>query len=278
MTSKNGNNISSNVVSCKPLCCLKDEQGNIIAQDYIDYTRQKIVRQCNYMILNGTENWTKSSSTVNDIFVLSDKFSNLNLYNREKSLCNIASYNQNIDLINKFYFADNKAIAFVFSNYNTNTLEQFKSYLASNNVIIIYQLENALEEDIDCTSSLVQYEDKTEIYNTDNAEIEVEITNNKAISSTNESIIALQKKDNKLKKETEWIKLNENYETYYRKINRNVEINVNIYNSKGLNLEGFKETAIGNLTSEFRPSRDITVPVFTRTTERCFYKSTKVNR
>ena len=49
ITSTDGTNTSNKVISCKPLCCLKDESGNILAQDYIDFDRQKIIRQCEYI-------------------------------------------------------------------------------------------------------------------------------------------------------------------------------------------------------------------------------------
>lgn len=46
--SKNGDQQSSNVVLTKPLCCLKDGD-NIIAQDYIDYNKGVVHRECGYI-------------------------------------------------------------------------------------------------------------------------------------------------------------------------------------------------------------------------------------
>lgn len=51
---------------------------------------------------------------------------------------------------------------------------------------------NGTEEDIGCTCGIVQYEGETEIYNSEDAEMEIELTNNKAISSTNSNIVGLQ--------------------------------------------------------------------------------------
>lgn len=48
------------------------------------------------------------------------------------------------------------------------------------------------EEKVNCTCGIVQYEGETEIYNSEDAEMEIELTNNKAISSTNSNIVGLQ--------------------------------------------------------------------------------------
>ena len=140
ITSTDGTNTSNKVITCKPLCCLKDNEGNIIAQDYIDFTRQKIVRQCRY----------------------------------------ISSYNS--------------------ESITTNYVSSTGSLTIG--ATVVYKLAEAYEEDIDTTNSIVQYADETTIANSDNAEMEVELTKNKAISSINENIGALQEEINENTKNT----------------------------------------------------------------------------
>lgn len=57
---------------------------------------------------------------------------------------------------------------------------------------------NGTQEDIDCSDKIVQYADSTTVYNTDGAEIEVSLTNNKAISEVNENLDRIEKKVNEI--------------------------------------------------------------------------------
>lgn len=52
---------------------------------------------------------------------------------------------------------------------------------------------NGTEEDIDCSDKIVQYSDTTTVYNTDGAEIEVSLTNNKAIAEVNKNLEKIEK-------------------------------------------------------------------------------------
>lgn len=65
--------------------------------------------------------------------------------------------------------------------------------------------------------------------------------------------------------ETDWINLISGYNTFYRKINRIVEINLNIYDSTGFSVEETVNKLLGTLPEGFRPSKDINIPVFSRT-------------
>ncbi len=47
--SQNGDEQSSNTVVTKPLCSLQDNEGNIVAQDWIDYSRGVVHRECGYI-------------------------------------------------------------------------------------------------------------------------------------------------------------------------------------------------------------------------------------
>ena len=203
--STDGINTSNKVITCKPLCCLKDSEGNIVAQDYIDFTRQKIVRQCGYKVLNGTESWRKSGLTTSDVFVLDIN----EIVNVDKpACCNYFNYKKNYkDKIGTFGLVkgkgtsgteDGSRICVNFSEYNNTTIDAFKTWLSTHNLIIVFPLAKTIEEDIDTTNSIVQYVNETTISNSDNAEMEVELTKNKAISSINENIGALQEKDDDL--------------------------------------------------------------------------------
>lgn len=205
ITSTDRTNTSNKVITCKPLCCLKDSEGNIVAQDYIDFARQKTVRQCGYKVLNGTESWRKSGLTTSDVFVLDIN----EIVNVDKpACCNYFNYKKNYrDEIGAFGLIkgkgtsateDGSRICVNFSEYNNTTIDAFKTWLSTHNLIIVFPLAETIEEDIDTTNSIVQYANETTISNSDNAEMEVELTKNKAISSINENIGNLQEKDNDL--------------------------------------------------------------------------------
>ena len=53
---------------------------------------------------------------------------------------------------------------------------------------------NGTEEDINCSNKIIQYDGQTTIYNRDGAEMEVSLTNNKAISEVNEDIKNIETK------------------------------------------------------------------------------------
>ena len=95
---------------------------------------------------------------------------------------NVASmYNASI------HFTQQKVIFYT----NITTLDAFKAFLAQQYangtaVEIVYELETEVIEDVDCSNKITQYDEQTTVYNRDNAEIEVSLTNNKAISEINE--------------------------------------------------------------------------------------------
>lgn len=96
----------------------------------------------------------------------------------------------------------NLQIKILKSRLSTIDKEGLKTWLASNEIVVVYKLEKAIEEDIDITNSIVQYQNQTTISNSENAEMEIELTNNKAISSINKNIAELQEKDKEfIKKE-----------------------------------------------------------------------------
>lgn len=186
---------SLKTINCKSLYCIKDNIGNIIAQDYIDFDRQKIVRQCGYITFDGSddENWI--IDTRNNRFFIAKPVDCLRSeIGNCTSICNKYELN-NTETVDKSY---NIGASIYVKDLSCSDLVSFKQSLASNPMILIVVLNTSHEEDIDCTCGITQYEGETTIYNTEGAELEIELTNNKAISNMNYNIENLQEKINKI--------------------------------------------------------------------------------
>lgn len=200
--SSNNSNTSSNIVYVdKPLCCLKDAEGNIVLQDYIDYKRGKVVRQCGYKILNGTEAWfnggmtdwqnkdylfwTKIDDITGSTYNISSQFTLEDINN----VVNITSKN------NIFAVYNYNQYNLAFLDRNSTSVEAFKQKLAKNNMILVYKLATPVEENIDCSDKIVQYEGSTTIES--DAKVEVTLNNNKAISQIYENIEDTYKRNTK---------------------------------------------------------------------------------
>lgn len=185
-------NTTFKTITCKPLYCIKNNIGNIIAQDYIDFDRQKIVRQCGYLTFDGSsdENWV--ADTRNNRFFIAKPVDCLRSENGNcTSICNKYGLN-NTETVDESY---NIGASIYVKDLSCTDLASFKQSLANNPMILIVALNTSYEEDIDCTCEIAQYEGETTIYNTEGAELEVELTNNKAMCSVNKSIANLQEKD-----------------------------------------------------------------------------------
>ena len=76
------------------------------------------------------------------------------------------------------------------------------------------------------------------------------------------SIVHNKIKLNEILAEDEWIQLNSNYNTFYRKIRKTVELNFNIYSKTGIVIGANETKTIGNLVMKCRPAKEIGVPVF----------------
>lgn len=203
VTSTDGTNTSNKVISCKPLCCLKDAENNIIAQDYIDFDRQKIIRECEYMILNGNSgNWGLSTTYTDDTylcaFIINSKFNiSRNPFITDKLIYGLYDTVKTKECLGSNTI-DSFNIRILKSRLETKDIAGLQKYLTSNPITIVLKRDKVIEEDLDSTCEIVQYENETTISNSDNAEMEVELTKNKAISSINENIGALQEKDNEI--------------------------------------------------------------------------------
>lgn len=246
VTSSNNSNTSPNVVyTNKPLCCLKDSEGNIVLQDYIDYKRGKIVRQCGYKILNGTEAWYKGglSEWTNSSHLFWTKIDDNSAFDYNIS-------NQfTLDNINTVVHSTTKNHIFAMYNYNSSynivfldknsaDANAFKQKLAKNNMILVYKLATPVEEDIECTDKIVQYADSTTIQS--DAKVEVTLTNNKTINQIYEDI-------SKTNEEIMYKKID--YEKYSSKItdlNNLIESGVYMINLSGV-ANAPASNVVGNL-------------------------------
>lgn len=200
--SQNGDQQSSNIVVTKPLCCLKDGD-NIVAQDWIDYDKGVVHRECGYLRLHEIE---PSYSTIRgDYFIAQFNVSNYKL--KSVVLCNFLQY---IDGGN--WDIEKESVSYGGSTGNSIQVKVLKSrlvtvdsagllsFLGSVNATVVYQLTTLLEEPLDCSNKIVQYADETTVSNRDGAEIEVSLTNNKAISEVNGELGSLQEKQIQMRK------------------------------------------------------------------------------
>lgn len=193
ITSTGKNDINNKLISIEPLCCLKNETGNIVAQDYIDFTRAKIHRECGYLRLDGSLNW-ELDKEVNGLTRFTLFAPDLNCISQNvNDMCSHFKYIADWDSSTepRFYYYDSMVIVFVPQSIAT-TIDEFKTWLNNNDVTFIYKLKIPFEEDIDVVNDIIQYEGETTISNSDDATMEMELTKNKAVSSINENLSALQ--------------------------------------------------------------------------------------
>lgn len=196
--SKNGDEQSSNVIVTKPLCCLKDNKGNIIAQDYIDYTRGVVHRECGYLVLDGNTNikYMDASNNTARFMVVLDNIKSITTLKCDKlKVVKQSEVGDEECVIIRDLSSDNIVnIRVKRDRLSEVSTAGIKNYLSSAPINIIYQLATPIEEPIDCSNKIVQYANETTVSNRDGAEIEVSLTNNKAISEVNEELGGLRDK------------------------------------------------------------------------------------
>lgn len=196
ISSTDETNTSNKIINCKPLCCLKDDEGNIVAQDYIDFDRQKVIRTCKYFVINGNESWYVDDGLTNCLR-LTTSIANTGIALNSFGKCSHLKYNNNWSLDEPHFYTFNNNLYVFMPKTIASTAEGFKAWLQSNSITFVFR-GNYAEEDIDTTNSIVQYANETTISNSENAEMEIELTNNKAISSINKNISELQEKNNEV--------------------------------------------------------------------------------
>lgn len=201
--SSNNSNTSSNIVYVdKPLCCLKDAEDNIVAQDYIDYEDSKIVRQCDTNVFdeNSTVNLCANSAWTNKnhIFILNldltingDDYAISNKY-KKMTASTLVTTTEDYGFCLFNYSLSNVTGNLMVLDKDCSTVEEFKNKLSNKNLEIIYKTKASREEIIDCSNKIMQYENTTNVYNEYDTEMEIELTNNKAISEINEDIQNIQ--------------------------------------------------------------------------------------
>lgn len=187
--SENGSNTSSNIVYIdKPLCGI----GNV--RDELDYTNKKIIRRCKKIVFDGTEaGWqmgTYSGEMKQFYITVSSKPARNDLLS--------SHFPYRVGSVSKGAYMNtgSNLAVFVYPVYNgtpINTLNDWKTFLAEQYangtpIEIVYKLATPTVEDIDCSDKITQYDEQTTVYNTDNAEIEVSLTNNKTIAQINQNL------------------------------------------------------------------------------------------
>ena len=175
-----------------------------LAEDGIHYTRKQIV-------LDGSEDegWSLSATNTSN----QNRFTSKIIENEVKRPSNADEISNIIcshfikESANETYrrsdgiaIHPNGSIYLYYDAFKEYTISEFKTWLSNNPITLEYELaEEVIEPYTDYTSMLItQYDNTTNIFNSDNAEMEVELTKNKAISSINENIGNLQEKDNDL--------------------------------------------------------------------------------
>lgn len=209
-------------------------QDCYLAEDGIHYTRKQIV-------LDGSEDegWSLSATNTSN----QNRFTSKIIENEVKrpsnadEIANIICSHFIKESANDTYrrsdgiaIHPNGSIYLYYNAFKEYTISEFKTWLSNNPITLEYELaEEVINPYTDDISMLItQYDNITNISNSDNAEMEVELTKNKAISSINENIGNLQEKDNDLNDRINEVNTNLN-----DKINGTV-----LYNNSG----GTKET------------------------------------
>ena len=120
------------------------------------------------VVLNGNENWTKSDVTTVDRFV----FNNSNYLSSISSLCNYfkTGHTNNTNIGQWF---NNMGVQFVFnlSEFGTTTLEQWKTWLSTHNLVLLQPLANPTYTkitDTDLINSLEALKDMQSYYDVTN--------------------------------------------------------------------------------------------------------------
>lgn len=145
----------------KELAKIVDSEDNVVAQDkfVLKDGKWQIERNIKKLIFDGTEKWQKSSNTNNNIFYLYEVVNCLET-NRLKTACSHfeSKIIWNKDAIGVELY-DKKHIRFGLGlTTDITTLEQWKSWLNENNVVVYYA--NAESEYEDCTEAQSEVLDK----------------------------------------------------------------------------------------------------------------------
>lgn len=113
--------------------------GQQYISDYIDVESKKLIKMTDSIILKGTENWKKSTSTDSDKFTLVTKGTTAM---KEFGYCThfgvVNGYTNTIGKIYRNEYSGTVQIVINFGVYGKTTLEDFKNWLSNNNVTLTY--------------------------------------------------------------------------------------------------------------------------------------------
>lgn len=168
--------------------CLKEPLlgiGDI--RDELDLSNKKIIRRFGKKVFDGTETWHTGQDMGE---VMRFYSSSLNLpQNTSFGMSNYFKWLKHYTDNSEHFYIGSDGYLYIFIDKEAcpNTAS-FKTWLSEHPVEIIYPLEEPVIESIDCSDKIAQYDGQTTVYNTDNAEIEVSLTNNKAIAQINQNL------------------------------------------------------------------------------------------
>ncbi len=260
--SKNGDEQSSNIVMVKPLCCLKDSKDNVVAQDYIDYTRGIVHRECLYKVLNGSEDWilaTTNSSGINR-FKLNDSTIkagvNSIVSNIKSDKLKATTVEQNYACVQGISGITTSGIYIYIEACKNMTVEQFKTWLSSNPITAVCELATPTTEPLNCSNKIVQYSTQTTVLNRDGAKIEVSLTNNEAISGVNGELGGLRDDMNKVRESLKRTLLWENG-NYGGLVETNIELSSNDYDELEVHFRASTLYAVGDKVEKVKKGSNI---------------------
>lgn len=113
--------------------------GQQYISDYIDVESKKLIKMTDSIILKGTENWKKSTSTDSDKFTWTTK--DTTAMKRFGYCTHFGVVNGYTNTIGKIYrneYSGTVQIVINFGVYGKTTLEDFKNWLSNNNVTLTY--------------------------------------------------------------------------------------------------------------------------------------------
>ena len=191
--STDGTNTSSNIVYVnKPLCSIENTRAEL------DYTNKKTTISCIKRIYNGDEEWHYESK------IGTYHAFNLATYEAKtngKIISSHFKYEEGSADTEHIRLDGSSPYARIKLYCKFATEDELKTWLAANPLEVVYELANPIIEDIDCSDKIVQYDETTNVYNTDGAEIEISLNNSEAISDINQSTSMLREEIIELKKQ-----------------------------------------------------------------------------
>ena len=120
--------------------------GQQYISDYIDVESKKLIKMTDSIILKGTENWKKSTSTDSDKFTLTTK--DMTAMKRLGYCTHFGIVNRYTNTKGKLYrneYSGTVQIVINFGDYGKTTLEDFKNWLSNNNITLTYERNDKSE-------------------------------------------------------------------------------------------------------------------------------------